>query len=318
MTELEKLVKLSKYAGERFDLVQGGGGNTSVKLNDGTMLVKSSGTMLSDVSLTRGYSRVNTNIVLRILGSEGLNNSIGKMGKDDVSAQLLIGTLVESNNRPSIETFLHALYYKFTLHVHPIIVNAATCRKDWKKILEIFPKQKVALVEYKTPGIELGIELKKVFGKFRTKPKITFMQNHGLIVSSNIFEEIIEITECTVTRLEEFFQVNFQDYKLTNKISKLINSVEKTHFVSLLSTDSVINSFIKEKKELFNCKPFCPDGLVYFGMRPLEFESLEDNDAIIGYKRNFHELPRVVIYNNHIFFIAENINKAKEIEEVFK
>ena len=31
MNELDKFVQISKYAGERFDLIQAGGGNSSVK-----------------------------------------------------------------------------------------------------------------------------------------------------------------------------------------------------------------------------------------------------------------------------------------------
>ena len=55
MNELNKLIKLSKYAGERFDLVQAGGGNSSVKLENGEMLIKASGFILSDVEINNGY-----------------------------------------------------------------------------------------------------------------------------------------------------------------------------------------------------------------------------------------------------------------------
>ena len=37
------LIQISKYAGMRNDLAQAGGGNTSVKIDDQVMLVKSSG-----------------------------------------------------------------------------------------------------------------------------------------------------------------------------------------------------------------------------------------------------------------------------------
>lgn len=41
--EITNLIKLSKYAGMREDIIQSGGGNTSVKINDETMFIKSSG-----------------------------------------------------------------------------------------------------------------------------------------------------------------------------------------------------------------------------------------------------------------------------------
>jgi rhamnose utilization protein RhaD (predicted bifunctional aldolase and dehydrogenase) len=37
MNEITDFVKYSKYAGQRFDLVQAGGGNSSVKLENVTM-----------------------------------------------------------------------------------------------------------------------------------------------------------------------------------------------------------------------------------------------------------------------------------------
>jgi hypothetical protein len=36
------------------------------------------------------------------------------------------------------------------------------------------------------------------------------------------------------------------------------------------------------------------------------------------YKKKYLDLPKVVIFNEHIFFIALNIKKAKEMEEVMK
>ncbi len=43
MNEMNDFIKISKYAGERFDLTQAGGGNSSVKNDDGTMYIKASG-----------------------------------------------------------------------------------------------------------------------------------------------------------------------------------------------------------------------------------------------------------------------------------
>ena len=43
MKEIQNFINISKYAGERFDLIQAGGGNSSVKLDNGQMLIKASG-----------------------------------------------------------------------------------------------------------------------------------------------------------------------------------------------------------------------------------------------------------------------------------
>ena len=40
MDEIKKLIKLSKYAGMREDIIQAGGGNTSVKIDNEKMFIK--------------------------------------------------------------------------------------------------------------------------------------------------------------------------------------------------------------------------------------------------------------------------------------
>ena len=50
MIEIKNFVEISKYAGERFDLVQASGGNSSVKITDTKMLIKASGFLLSDIN----------------------------------------------------------------------------------------------------------------------------------------------------------------------------------------------------------------------------------------------------------------------------
>lgn len=53
---LNEFSRLSQTAGSRADYVQGGGGNTSVKLADGLMAIKASGFCLSDIQPDKGYA----------------------------------------------------------------------------------------------------------------------------------------------------------------------------------------------------------------------------------------------------------------------
>ena len=49
--ELQNFVRLSRALGKRADYVQGGGGNTSVKLKGGLMAIKASGYCLGDIAM---------------------------------------------------------------------------------------------------------------------------------------------------------------------------------------------------------------------------------------------------------------------------
>ena len=53
---LADFVRLSHAAGCRADYVQGGGGNTSVKLENGLMAIKASGYRLADIQTDDGYA----------------------------------------------------------------------------------------------------------------------------------------------------------------------------------------------------------------------------------------------------------------------
>ena len=53
---LEQFSRMSKTSGSRADYVQGGGGNTSVKLDDTLMAIKASGFCLKDIEIDKAYA----------------------------------------------------------------------------------------------------------------------------------------------------------------------------------------------------------------------------------------------------------------------
>jgi len=97
-----------------------------------------------------------------------------------------------------------------------------------------------------------------------------------------------------------------------------INSLKKTCHVAYLSSDADLKLLLKSKRAVFFSMPFCPDRFVYCGTKPLEIKGLESKKLVAGYYKRFSELPRIIVYKDNIFFIANNIKKAKEMEEVFK
>jgi len=318
MSEILDFVWMSKYAGERFDIVQAGGGNSSVKLDNNEMIIKASGFLLSDMSIENGYSRVITSSIADIIKNDKILLLSSKIEREKLASKLIEESTLDKRNKPSIETLLHAILFKYTLHTHPLVVNIIVTRSDWKNILcSIFNDMDIVFVDYKTPGIELAIELNKEIEAFGKIPNVIFLQNHGLIVTSNNKNDIKNIQEYVLNRIENFLNIDMGHYKLTNAISTLFGNIEKSENITYLSEDEYIREATRDRNILFYY-PFFPDALVYCGFGLVQIWHTDDIKSIVDFKDRYSELPKVVLYKNNLFFRALNIKKAKEAEEVFK
>ena len=319
MKEIIELIEISKYAGERLDLVQAGGGNSSVKLDNGQMLIKASGFALSELTVKTGYSVVITNKVAEIIKNDEIITATSKRKREELTSKLIRKSTIDTNNRPSIETLLHSVLLKYTLHTHPIALNIILSQKNWKDVLNsIFKVDQFALIGYHTPGIDLAIELNKEINRDKTIPKILFLQNHGLIVTSDNIEEIEYLTEYVLNLVEAYLNIDFSKFKLTTQITNLLKRVENSNNISYLSNDIFLNDLMKSNKKLFFEKPFCPDSFVFCGICALEINDFLDLSLINFYQKKYLSLPKIIIYNNNIFIISESVKKAKEIEDVLK
>lgn len=319
MKEIKELVEISKYSGERLDLVQAGGGNSSVKLNTGHMLIKASGYSLSEVVEGFGYSKVLTANVSEIVENKKLIALKSKKEREALASKLVKKATVDTNNRPSIETLLHSFLLKYTLHTHPIALNIILAKKDWKSILKsIFKENELVFVDYKTPGIDLALELKNQLNKFKTIPNILFLQNHGLIISSDEKEDIETLTEYVLEKVENYLNIDFSRFKLTTKISKALRTNDDFNNITYLCENIFLNDLLKKNKKLFFKGPFCPDSFVFCGASAIEINDLSDLSMVKLYQNKYFSLPKIIIYQNNIFIISKSVKKAKEIEDVLK
>jgi rhamnose utilization protein RhaD (predicted bifunctional aldolase and dehydrogenase) len=246
-------------------------------------------------------------------------NSINKRQRESIAARLLKEGTLDSQNRPSIETLLHSLLLKYTLHTHSVAVNMIVVQDNCKAILKtIFEDDTIAFVEYETPGIELAIALGREIDQFEATPKIIILQNHGLIITSEEKDEIKSLTENVLEKIETYLNLDMSRYKLTNDISSLFDRIEDNSNISYLSDDKFLNEQLKKNKNLFLNTPFCPDTFVYCSTKALEINNVSDSDSIKDYKERHRELPKVILYKENLFFIASSLKKAKEMEEVLK
>ena len=69
-----------------------------------------------------------------------------------------------------------------------------------------------------------------------------------------------------------------------------------------------------------NLKPYFPDKLVYCGIDIVYLNNnfKEDLMKISDYKNNYHELPKLFLYNNNIYINSNSIKKCIEIESLLK
>ena len=302
------LIKLSKYAGMREDIIQAGGGNTSVKINDETMFIKSSGYQLSEMEENVGYSKVNYKKIV-----DYFKNNLEIKRSDE--KELLGNTLIEGK-RPSIETFLHSITEKYTLHTHPLLINVFTSRKNgMKELKSMFPDSLV--IDYQTPGIFLAKEFFDKFSKLKNpqKANIVFLKNHGLIVSGKNMDEVIELHESILETLENKLKVNMQAYRNSTFLFKKLEDFIENNIVYLCE-NSRIKNFIENNsiKDVNYC--FSPDSLIYCNKKILLLNKDDDMLEVIKNHSLKYGNFNVVYFENELYIIAPNVKKAKEIESV--
>jgi rhamnose utilization protein RhaD (predicted bifunctional aldolase and dehydrogenase) len=200
---LPKLLALSHEIG-RADrrLAILGEGNTSADLGDGTFLVKSSGSSLSNLD-ENGVSRVKMATVLAALDDETLDDS-------GVQSVLEASRADASPRLPSVETFMHAVCLgeggaKWVGHCHAEAVMSVLCSAHGGKpfLGHIFPDaivvcgRHVAVVPYIDPGLALAREVRRVLREFRaahgTLPKVILLENHGPVALGATDTEVLNI-----------------------------------------------------------------------------------------------------------------------------
>ena len=208
--QLQDLVKISNTVGADSSLVQGGGGNTSVKSDDGKyMYIKASGTALKDMNAKRGWRRLRRAAVLDILADK----SLAKMNVNARELTMVKRLLaacddnVRGKVRPSVECPMHAVLDTCVIHLHAVTTQAYTSAKNGKaEILRVFKDERFPplWIPYANPGFELG---HKVFSlvsgyikKHGRQPGVLFMEKHGLLVTAGSAEGALRLVRKVIRR----------------------------------------------------------------------------------------------------------------------
>ena len=260
--EIRELVKISAYAGGRVDYTQGGGGNTSVKLDDNLMGIKASGYRLKDITETDGFVPVDYVEIKKYY--EGVNPDDGvsheaesvQIAKDAVRSLEGLKPL-----RPSVEVGFHAVLKKYVIHTHSVYANLVCCNsKGEAEAKEIFAGAdfNYIFLPYITPGFTLTLVMNKAVKEQAVYPEVIFMQNHGLVVTADTLER----AEKLHTEVNELIR---KHYKLQKDELKSIELVEEEENLFRSETAVVRDYLTKGELSLpvLDQIPLYPDQLVY-------------------------------------------------------
>ncbi len=312
----KQLEVMSHFAGIRFDLVQAGGGNSSVKFDSKGMLVKASGINLSQVTENDGHVHVDFKKTREWFKENSLTG-LDKKEREKKGKELLSLITLGENGKPSIETFLHALLNTYTLHTHPISVNVVAAQEDWDEVFQReFPAS--VCVPYATPGIDLALSLYEEIIKSNNMPKVVFLQNHGLIISCETQEEVISLTNDVTEKLNQLLGLDLERYQNTSHLKRIIDQSCQGSAMVYCSDDAVISEFLSLESKDLEVWPFCPDTLIYCGVAPVFMSSLDDLGSLDRYFKMYSESAKVIVLNGVVYFVAASLKKAREAEELLK
>jgi rhamnose utilization protein RhaD (predicted bifunctional aldolase and dehydrogenase) len=167
---LEKLVELSARLGSDLDLVQAGGGNTSIK-EHGTLWVKASGKWLAHAAADDMFLPVPMADIARRLAAED---------EKFPEYQTRTGTAL----RPSVETAVHAvLPQRVVIHVHSVRTIAWAARAHGVAgVAALLENVRWSWIPYTHPGIPLAIRIQR---EIDNRPDVLILENHGLVVGGD-------------------------------------------------------------------------------------------------------------------------------------
>lgn len=302
-SKAKELSYISKCSGQTEELVQAGGGNTSVKLDGRYMLIKASGFQLTEVTEDSGFSVVDCKKIAEAFALE--------TSPDDSKEQEILSASLAEGKKPSIETFLHSVTDAYTIHTHPLGVNILTALSGGMDALkELFPE--AAFVDYATPGIKLA---KKYYEEMkRRKANTVFLKNHGLIVSADSADKALRLQDETVIKVNSCLKRDSLPYVRNMKLFYALNKLDSSLTAYRAASPAVLEA-VKRSGGEWSFR-FSPDCIVYLGKK---FFTVSDKDSLDKELEKFcagYGIPKVIIFGDSVFIAAPTVRKAKEIESL--
>ena len=207
---LSQLIRISNTVGKDPTLVQGGGGNTSVKTADGKyMYIKASGTALKDMNTKGGWRRLRIDLARSVVKDRSLAKMAPQRREPEVVNRLLLACddKVKTVARPSVEAHLHAWLDKCVIHLHPSAAGAYHNAKNGRAKLERLFKTETLpplWVPYTDPGFMLAKRIARLVENYQRKfgrsPAILFLHKHGLFITAKTGDGALQLVRKVIKR----------------------------------------------------------------------------------------------------------------------
>ena len=177
-----------------------GEGNTSVRLDNESFLVKASGASLGTLR-EPDVVECKTGALLHLLDQTGLSDA-------EVDNALMKARADASARKPSVEALFHAWLLsltdiEFVGHTHAPAVNGILCSPRAREFAKkrIFPDEIVCcdvesvFVPYTDPGLRLAQAIRKqteaFIKKYQRPPRVVLLENHGIITLGRTAEAVL-------------------------------------------------------------------------------------------------------------------------------
>ncbi|EQC46801.1 class II aldolase/adducin family protein [Bacteriovorax sp. Seq25_V] len=286
MENLDHIISLCKLIELRKDYNQSNGGNISFKEGN-KIYIKPSG---------RHMGNINTIDDFFSSEMDAFNNLLLENSDLDSHQKNFYQQFDADSLRPSIETFLHVQLKKYTVHLHQIGSLILSCRNDWKNYIgQHFPK--ALCLNYAHPGLELGIELKKEISKLGHIPEVIFMQNHGIIISTDSYQELETLLNVTFKKINSLIQY-------TNFHIDYFEAAEKLFRILQKKSIKFYTSQWQEKLPSCFGNYLSPDIIIHLGDSP-EDQNIKNTSN-----------KKVLVYNDYLFLLEQDAVKRTEVEEL--
>lgn len=281
---LAAFARMSQAAGSRADYVQGGGGNTSVKLEDGLIAIKASGFCLSDITPRNAYA-VLDGISIRdfyLTSEPGQFADAEGAGSAKVKEHTRAIEGLEAL-RPSVEAGFHSILRTYVLHTHSVYANLACCAANCEEIAQAAfagAGYTWGMVPYVDPGAKLTFairdELRRVESETGTVPSVILMRNHGIIVHDDDPDLCLAVHADANARLADRFGITGNSFP-NIAITELEDGLYETDIPYLqksLSSGTYTERFLLEQ-------PLYPDQMVFLvGSFSMDRDSVEEGQCV--------------------------------------